>query len=79
MNVCILVLMLFSLEWICWKYTKVNLIQEQYLECTDEEENPRIIKGIPKVVSIRQISALQLETLFRKDCQLYVSHVLDII
>jgi hypothetical protein len=35
------------------------------------------VKGIPRPISIREISALQLKICFRKGCQLYVSHVED--
>ena len=37
-------------------------------ECMDEEGNPRVLRGIPKVISVRQISTMQLKKLCRKDC-----------
>ena len=33
------------------------------------------MKGIPRPISIREISSLQLKICFRKGCQLYVAHV----
>jgi hypothetical protein len=33
------------------------------------------IKGVPRPISIREISALQLKRCFRKGCQLYATHV----
>jgi hypothetical protein len=33
------------------------------------------VKGIPRPISIREISALQLKRCFRKGCQWYVTHV----
>jgi hypothetical protein len=33
------------------------------------------VKGIPRPVSIREISSLQMNKCFRKGCQLYASHV----
>jgi hypothetical protein len=33
------------------------------------------VKGIPRPISIREISALQLKICFRKGCQLYAAHV----
>jgi hypothetical protein len=33
------------------------------------------VKGIPRPISIRDISALQLKKCFKKGCQLYASHV----
>jgi hypothetical protein len=35
------------------------------------------MKGVPRPISIRNISALQLKRCFRKGCQLYASHVED--
>jgi hypothetical protein len=33
------------------------------------------MKGVPRPISIRDISALQLKRCFRKGCQLYAAHV----
>jgi hypothetical protein len=33
------------------------------------------VKGIPRPISIRDISSLQLKRCFRKGCQLYAAHV----
>jgi hypothetical protein len=33
------------------------------------------VRGIPRPISIREISALQLKRCFRKGCQLYATHV----
>jgi hypothetical protein len=33
------------------------------------------VKGIPRPISIREISALQLKRCFRKGCQLFAAHV----
>jgi hypothetical protein len=35
------------------------------------------VKGVPRPISIRHISALQLKRCFRKGCQLYETHVED--
>ena len=43
----------------------------------DEEGNPRVVRGIPKVISVRQISAMQLKKFCRKGCRLYAAHVLE--
>ena len=43
----------------------------------DEEGNPVVVKGIPKVISVRQVSAMQLKKLCRKGFQLYAAHVLE--
>ena len=46
-------------------------------ECMDEEGNPRIVRGIPKVISVRNISAMQLKKFCKKGFQLYAAHVLE--
>jgi hypothetical protein len=33
------------------------------------------MKGVPRPISIREISSLQLKGCFRKGCQLYTAHV----
>ena len=38
-------------------------------------ENISLLKGLPRPISIREISALQLKRCFRKGCQLYATHV----
>ena len=43
----------------------------------DEEGNPRVVRGIPKVIFVRQVSAMQLKKFYRKGCRLYVAHVLE--
>ena len=43
----------------------------------DEEGNPWVVRGIPKVISVRQISAMQRKKLCRKGCRLYAAHVLE--
>ena len=42
---------------------------EKVLECIEEEGRSRLVKGIPKQVSIRQISTLQLRMFYKKGCQ----------
>ena len=43
----------------------------------NEEGNPVVVKGIPKVISIRQVLAMQLKKFYRKGFQLYVAHILE--
>ena len=43
--------------------------------CLDEEGKQSIVRGIPRPISIRDISSLQLKKCFRKGCQLYATHV----
>ena len=43
----------------------------------DVEGDPRVVRGIPKVICVRQVSAMQLNKLCRKGCRLYAAHVLE--
>ena len=45
-------------------------------EWMDEEGNTRVVRGIPNVIYVREISAMQLKKFYRKGCILYVAHVL---
>ena len=36
-----------------------------------------MVKGIPKVISVRQISAMQLKKFCRKGFQLYATHIVE--
>ena len=62
----------------CLEAHRVNLdCYNKTFECMDEEGKPIVVKGIPKVISIRQVSAMQLKKFYRKGCQLYVAHILE--
>ena len=43
----------------------------------NEEGNLVVVKGIPKVISVRQVSAMQLKKFCRKGFQLYATHILE--
>jgi hypothetical protein len=43
--------------------------------CLDEEGTRKTVQGIPRAVSIREISAIQLKKCYRKGCQLFATHV----
>ena len=50
---------------------------QKTFECMDEEGNPRVVRGIPKGISVRQVSAMQLKKFYRKGFQLYATHILE--
>ena len=57
---------------------RVNLdYYNKTFECLDEEYNLRVARGIPKVIPVRNISAMQLKMFCRKGCRLYETHVLE--
>ena len=60
------------------EYHKVKLDRyNKTFECMDEEGNPIVVRGIPKVIFVRNISAMQLKKFCRKGCQLYVAHIVE--
>ena len=62
-----LVPMMFSLEldWLEAHRVKLNCYNKTF-ECMDEEGNPIVVRGIPKVIFVRQISTMQFKKFCRK-------------
>ena len=67
---------LIGMDWLEAHRVKLNCYNKTF-ECMDEERNPRVVRGIPKVISVRQISAMQLKKFCRKGCRVYATHVLE--
>ena len=65
---------LIGMDWL--ESHRVNLdYYNKMFECMDGEGNPIVVRGIPKVISIRQISVMQLKKFCRKGCQWYAAHI----
>ena len=62
------------MDWLEKRKAMMNCL-DKTLHCIDEEGNPFYLKGKPKPISVRQISALQLKRKARKGYQLYAVHV----
>ena len=67
---------LIGMDWLEAYIVKLDCYNNTF-EWMDEEGNPRVVRGIPKVISIRNISAMQLKNFYRKGFILYASHVLE--
>ena len=67
---------LIVMDWLESHRVKLDCYNKTF-ECMDEEGNPVVVKGIPKVISVRQVSAMQLKKLCMKGCQLYATHILE--
>ena len=65
------------MDWLEAHTVKLECYNKNF-ECMDEEGNPRVVRGIPKVIFIRKISTMQLKKFYEKGCQLYASHVLEL-
>jgi hypothetical protein len=65
------------LIWMDWldQHHAILDYRNKAFTCLDEEGNQRVIQGIPRVVTVREISAMQLKKCYRKGCQLFTSHV----
>ena len=67
---------LIGINWLEDHKVKFDCYNKTF-ECLDEEGNSRIVKGIPKVISVRQVSAMQLKKFYRKGHILHATHVLE--
>ena len=66
---------LIGMDWLEAHKVKLECYNKTF-ECMDEKGNPRVVRGIPKVIYVRQISVMQLKKFCRKCCKLYAAHVL---
>ena len=67
---------LIGMDWLEVHRVKLDCYNKNF-ECLDEEGNPRVGRYIPKAISIRHISIMQLKKFCRKGCILYAAHVLE--
>ena len=64
------------MDWLEAHKVKLDCYNKNF-ECMDEEGNPIVVRDIPKVISVRHISAMQLKNFCRKGCRVYVVHVVE--
>ena len=67
---------LIGMDWLKSHRVKLDCYHKTF-ECMDEEGNLRVVRGIPMVISVRHISAMQLKKFYRKCFQLYAAHILE--
>jgi hypothetical protein len=65
---------LIGMDWL-EKHHVVLYFHNNTFTCLDGNGKQSIVKGVPRPMSIREISSLQLKICFRKGCQLYAAHV----
>jgi hypothetical protein len=65
---------LIGMDWLD-KHCGVLYCYKKAFTCLDEEGNSRMVQGIPRPKSIREILALQLKRSFRKGFQIYVTYM----
>jgi hypothetical protein len=65
---------LIGMNWL-EKHHDVLDCHSNTFTCLDGDGKQITVKGVPRPISIRDISALQLKRCFKRGCQLYASHV----
>ena len=64
------------MDWLEKHQVILNCFHKNFT-CLNKEGERTTIVGIPKKVSIRQISALQMKKAVRKGCKVFVVHVIN--
>ena len=67
---------LIRMDWLEAHKVKLDYYNNT-CERIDEEGNRKVVRGIPKVIYIRNISAMRPKKIYRKGCILYATHVLE--
>jgi hypothetical protein len=70
--------LLIGMDWLATHKARLDCYHKT-LECVSKEGKRITLQGIRKLVSVRQISALQMRKYFRKGCPLYAIQVLQTI
>ena len=65
---------LIGMDWLDQHHALLDCHNKEFT-CLDEEGNHKTVQGIPRVVTVREISTMQLKKCYRKGCQLFASHV----
>jgi hypothetical protein len=65
---------LIGMDWLDQHHVVLDCHSKTFT-CLDEEGKQSTMKGIPRPISIREISSSQLKRCFGKGCQLYATHV----
>jgi hypothetical protein len=65
---------LIGTDWLDQNHAILDYYNKEFT-CWYEEGNLRTIQGIPRAITIREISALQLKKCYRKGCQIFAAHM----
>ena len=68
---------LIGMDWMKKQRVVLNCFEKTFT-CLNEKGETIIVKGIPRKVSIRQISALQIKKSVCKGCKVFVVHVMNL-
>jgi hypothetical protein len=65
---------LIGMDWLDQHHSLLDCHNKAFT-CLDEEGKLRKVQGIPREVTIREISTLQLKKCYRKGCQIIATHL----
>jgi hypothetical protein len=65
---------LIGMDWLDPHHALLDCHNKEFT-CLDEEGNQNKVQGIPRAVTVREISALQLKKCYIRGCQIFVSHM----
>ena len=67
---------LIEMDWLESHHVILDY-RDKVISCLNDDGQQVEVKGVPRPVSLRQISALQLRRCLRKKCQVYAAYVED--
>jgi hypothetical protein len=67
---------LIGMDWLDQHHTLLDCHNKEFT-FLDEERKLRKVQGIPRAVTIREISALQLKKCYKKECQIIAAHLAE--
>jgi hypothetical protein len=65
---------LIGMDWLDEHHVVLECYNKTFT-CLDEEGNLKTIQGIPRSVTIIEVSTLQLKKSYRKGCQVFAAHM----
>ena len=65
---------LIGMDWLDQHHVVLDYYNKAFT-CLDEEGNLRAVQGMLRVVTIREVSTLQLKKIYRKGCQVFALHM----
>jgi hypothetical protein len=65
---------IIGMDWLDQHHAILDYHNKEF-NFLDEEGNLRKVQGIPRAVTIREISSLQLNKCYRKGCQIFAAHM----
>jgi len=66
--------MLLGMDWLYLHRTKVDCF-DKAIECVDDSEEKRTLKGKKKPTSVRMVTTMQAKKGCRKGCVMFVVHI----